>query len=368
MRVVHLIGSTGLYGAERWVLALMRALDTRSVQATLINLVDEQGGASEIVAAAQRRGLDAFDFFTGGKFQPYSAARLAEWMRGEHVSIIHGHGFKSDVVGILAGKLAGCKVMTTPHGWSLDDNLKLMMYEKLDRNIFRFMDMVCPLSPDLAKGIERYADSSKIRLIANGVDIDEVQSMPSAVRQEKDCFLLGYIGRLVEGKDVATLLNSIKAVADCRGKIRLMVIGEGPEQGALMAQAVRLGIDAITEFAGFKPDATAYLKICDAFILPSLSEGTPRCVMEAMAAGIPVVASDIPGNRNLVIDQETGLLFAPGDSLALAEKIGALMLHPEEAQAMANRARKKVEAEFSNRKMAEEYTSIYYELYARKPP
>lgn len=362
IHVLHLIGSSGLYGAERWILALMRAVDAGRIRSTLLNLVESDSEQSQVVSAARQRGLDASDFVSGGKFNPVAVSRLAGWARRQKVDVIHGHGFKSDVIGLLAARMACCKVIATPHGWSMEKDTKLKVFEAIDRTTFRFMDMVCPLSLDLAAGLKRWVRSDKIRVILNGVDLDEMKEVKPTGKQHPDTFLIGYVGQLIERKDLSTLLKAVKILLEGGARIRLMVIGDGPKQPALKEEACKLGIGEHVAFEGFRPDAAAFLKTFDAFVLPSRMEGIPRCVMEAMAAGIPVVVSDIPGNRNLVIHKDTGLLFAPGNCHDLAEKIAFLVEHPALTGTMAEKAWQKVEGEFSSRKMAGEYSTLYSQL------
>ena len=157
----------------------------------------------------------------------------------------------------------------------------------------------------------------------------------------------------------------VKILLDEDARIGLMIIGDGPKQAVLQEEARALGIEDHVEFMGFRSNAAAFLKTFDAFVLPSHMEGIPRCIMESMAAGIPVVASDIPGNRNLVAHKDTGLLFAAGKCRDLARQISFLMDNPPEAVAMAAKARQKVNAEFSSRKMASEYTALYHQLLKR---
>jgi len=361
-----LIGSTGLYGAERWILALMRAIDADAVRSTIVNLVDDAAVESEVVAAAHSRGLAAFDFPTGGKFNPFAALRLARLARAQKVQVIQGHGFKSDLIGLLTARLAGCKAMTTPHGWSFEADSKLQMYEKLDRALFPFMDVVCPLSSDLADEIIGSGRKSKVRLITNGVDLDEIRDVPRADSPGDQSFSIGYIGQLIERKDLPTLLAALQILSREQAKVRLTVVGDGPRMASLREEVGRLGIEDRVIFMGFRPDAAAYLKTFGAFVLPSLMEGIPRCIMEAMACDIPVVVSDIPGNRDLVVQNDTGLLFPPRDSQELARQLRFLMEHPERGQAMALRARQKVESQFSNRTMAAQYAALYHELLEKR--
>lgn len=359
---MHLIGSTGLYGAERWILALLRGLDPQLVQSTLINLVDVPGEHSEVVSAAQERGFTAFDYYTGGKFNPFSVFKMARWLRTNSVHVVHGHGFKSDAFGLLSGRLAGCRVITTPHGWSVEKDPKLQLYEKLDRKLFRFMDMVCPLSLELAQGLQRDTLQSQVRLIPNGVDIAEVEAAERALTADEERFTIGYIGRLVPLKNVATLLRAMQQVAAQYPCVLLKIIGEGPERQSLERLAEHLGILDNILFLGFRDDAVRFLKTCNLFVLPSLSEGIPRCVMEAMAAHVPVIASDIPGNRNLVIHESTGMLFPPTDHYELATQICDSIQNPEMAQEMASNAYQLVNSKFSNRAMAASYTLLYQQL------
>jgi glycosyltransferase involved in cell wall biosynthesis len=359
--VLHLIGSTGLYGAERWILALMRAMNTDRFRSTLINLVDSSEECSAVVHAAKQRGLEASDFVTGGKFNLFAAVRLAKWVKEQQVDIIHGHGYKSDLLGLLTAKRVGCRMMTTPHGWSVEKDKKLQVYEKLDRFSFRFMDMVCPLSETLYLDAIKY-NKNRVRLIANGVDLEEIRSFAAPDVSKNGAYVIGYIGRLVKSKDIDTLLRAIALLASSGREIKLILVGDGEYSNELIAISEFLGITNIVHFFGFRSDTAALLEGFDCFVLPSLSEGTPRCIMEAMALKVPVVASDIPGNRLLVTHNETGLLFPVGACQNLADAISFIMDNPDEAKNMAESGCLKVEENYSNRIMAREYGVIYESL------
>jgi len=358
IRVMHLIGSTGLYGAERWVLALMRAMDPQVICSTLVNLVDDVDEQSAIVLAAKDRGLDAIDFVTGGRFNPFAAIRLSRWSREHQVDIIHCHGFKSDLLGLLTSMIFGCRILTTPHGWGLENNIKLKFYEILDCYIFRFIDIVCPLSKELYNNINNRT-KARMQLILNGVDIDEVMTADKIDISNDGSYIIGYIGRLVKSKDLVTLLNATKLLFDSGKFIRLVIVGDGDHAEELKEITRNYGIENIVDFYGYRADAVNFLKGFDCFVLPSLSEGTPRCVMEAMALNIPVVVSDIPGNRNLVTHSETGFLFPVGDSKILYEYISYVMDHPDDVKKMTDQGFKKIYEDYSSNKMAKEYSTVY---------
>lgn len=369
MRVAHLIGSTGLYGAEKWILALMSAMEEtdRTISSVLLNLCDNRGVESELVKCARSKGLEASDFFTGGSFNPLSVFKLKDWLINNNIDIVHGHGYKSDILGFLSAKLAGCRVVSTPHGWSKEPDFKLSIYQMFDRFVFRYMDAVCPLSVELKDGLKAIIDERKLYLILNGVDIKEIEEVLPAADFDAD-FIIGYVGRLVVGKDLQTLFKAYRSLIDngCAENGRLILVGEGEFRNYLEEYSETLKISDRVEFLGFRLDAISYLKKFDVFVLPSLSEGVPRCIMEAMAVGVPVVASNIEGNRVLVENGVTGLLFSVGDEVDLAKNIEMLIQKKETAKIMAENAKKLVFSEFSNLRMASEYASLYNRLLLRE--
>ncbi|SEA45147.1 Glycosyltransferase involved in cell wall bisynthesis [Desulfuromusa kysingii] len=367
-KVVHLIASSGLYGAEKWVLALMRAIDTSLFSCTLVNLYDAAEGQSAVVAGALERDLDAIDFYTRGSFNPLSIIRLSRWFKQNHIEIVHGHGYKSDIIGLLAGRLAGCKVISTPHGWTKNPGKKLQFYEWLDCLFFQLMDAVCPLSEELLKGLKGKIPSRKLRYILNGVDIDEIDQSPLSIMKKDNEYIIGYIGRLIDDKDIPTLIRAFKMLTDSPLSdfyfFKLYLIGEGPALPELECLVEQFHLAQQVKFSGYRSDATSFLKCFDILVLPSLSEGVPRCIMEALAAKVPVVASDIPGNRVLIKHEITGTLFKTGDEEALFLILKRHLENCPMCYNTVNSGRILVQEKFSNVRMAREYALVYTECLA----
>ena len=359
LHVAHVIGSTGVYGAERWVLALLAQQDSTRVRSTLVN-VTEGPTPSAVVEVARQRGVAAVDLETGGRFSPRGAMRLARLARGAGVRVLHTHGYKADALGLLAAPLCGARVVATPHGWSREPDRRLAAYEWLDRRLLRFAWRVCPLSPALADDLRRHGvPAARLRLILNGVDLDEVDDQGPAWPRQPGEVVIGYLGQLIARKDVATLLTAFSEVARHREDARLLIAGDGPLDGALRATAAELGLEHRVRFLGYRRDGIAVLKTLDLLVLPSREEGIPRCVMEAMAAGVPVVASDIPGSHSLIAHRHTGLLAPPGEPSALAAAIAEVLADPAAAKERARHARQRVEEDFSARRMAADYADLY---------
>ncbi len=363
IKVVQLIGSTGVFGAERWILALMRYLDPNEVSCTIVNLVDEDSGKdSPIVIEAKSRGLNAIDFYTGGRFNPSASKRLAKWLERHNYNIIHSHGYKSDFVAYLTKKKKrDIFLISTPHGWSKEADLKLRLYEKTDRFLLKRFNYVVPLSISLLEGLKKDGiNPIKLKLILNAVDLEEIDNV--IPKELNSPIYIGYIGRLIETKGLMTLLAAFKHLSSDFSDIRLGFVGEGPFKDELINSAKKFNLLNKVDFSGYQSNSVSYLKAFSVFVLPSLSEGIPRCVMEAMAAKVPVVASDIEGNRVLVEHNKTGLLVPVNDAKGLSDALYYMLTHKEEAQKMVENARAKIEVEFSARRMAQEYTDLYREL------
>jgi glycosyltransferase involved in cell wall biosynthesis len=199
----------------------------------------------------------------------------------------------------------------------------------------------------------------KLRLIGNALDLAEIQEAAVPARRPDGDFVLGYIGQLLRRKNLECLLTAFARLARSRGNLRLTIVGEGPLAGDLRRLAVSLGLDGRVTFTGYRADRLAMLKTFDVLVLPSWREGIPRCLMEAMAARVPVVASDIPGSRELIHDGRTGLLFRPEDPDQLAQVIATVLDRQELRQALIEQAHAYVARHCSASRMAEAYAHLY---------
>ena len=360
VRVAHVLGSNGLYGAEHWVLALLRYLPAERVQSAIINLVDTVNGASAVVSAARQRGVPAFDLPTGGRFNPAAVLRLSRRARVEGYTLLHSHGYKSDVVALFAARMAGIRVVCTPHGWSQELAPALLLYESLDRLLLRFVDVVCPLSPDLQEDLRRWkVPERKLRMIVNALDLQEIQEATGPPGPRPRTIVVGYIGQLIGRKNVECLFKAFARLASGRRDLTLTIVGDGPRAAELRRLEVALGLEGRIWYAGYRADRLALMKTFDLFVLPSWREGIPRCLMEAMALRVPVVASDIPGNRDLIEDGRTGLLFRPDDPEQLARAMATVLDANELRQALIEQAYARVTRHFSASRMAEAYADLY---------
>lgn len=366
LKVLHFGSPSGLYGAERWILSLMAYLDPATVESRVAVVND--GGYSEIplCRVAQARGFETVTIEAYGRVNMQAVRSLRRYLLENNIDILHTHFYKTDLIGLLAVRGTPCKVVSTPHGWASKPTLSLWLYENLSKLFFPFMDAVVPLSNGIIRSLRLLPGlQHKLYLIENGVDVseaanhavvaDEMAALKAAGKK-----IVGYIGRLETGKDLATLLRAIARARDT--SLHAALVGEGDQQEALQALAVELGIEDQVTFYGYREDRLSFLKGFDVFVLPSRSEGIPRCLMESMAAGIPIVASDIPGCRNLIDGKTTGLLFDVADVAGLRQQIAKMLDSAESREGFAKEARRFVEERYSCARMAREYEELYLAL------
>ena len=370
IRVLQLGGPMGLFGAERWILALSRHLPADAVQSFVGVVKDAPGGVPPLCEQAERLGLQTAVFDAPGRLSLSAIPQLRAFIRDNGVDVLHTHGYKTDILGVLATRGLPCALVSTPHGWSADAGLKVQLYEALDRVAFAWCDSVAPLSEDLMAGLRRIPWAARrARLIPNGVDLSEITESDEVADELAEFRsaggrAIGYVGQLIPRKRIDTLLRAFAGVADDR--TRLYLVGDGAARPELEALAAELGQRERVRFTGFREDRLAFLRGFDLFVLPSALEGIPRCVMEAMAAGIPVVASDIEGSRTLVRSGETGLLFPVGDHEALRAGIRSLLDEPATRARLASAARDLVNERFSAERMARDYLRLYGDLLGRR--
>jgi glycosyltransferase involved in cell wall biosynthesis len=371
IKVLQLGSPTGLYGAERWILALIKHLDPQKVTSIVGVIKDDPNQDAPVCREAQISGFQVQRFEGQGRINFSVIRQMKQYILQQGIDILHTHFYKTDIIGFLATRGTPCKIISTPHGWTQSPDWKLRIFEVLDKMMFPFLDAVVPLSEKMLQPLKNVPTlDKKLHLINNGVDVLEV-SLEKNINGEllawkkNGTYIIGYIGRLVTGKGLDVLFTALANLQNIDWK--LAIVGEGEEEQPLKDLSVRLNISDKIKFFGFRPDRISLLNGFNVFVLPSRSEGTPRCVMEAMAAKIPVIASDIPGCRNLVTDYQTGLLFPVDLPKKLAEKILLAAADKRLCDKITTNGFHFINQNFSALRMASEYETLFRNLVQKTP-
>jgi glycosyltransferase involved in cell wall biosynthesis len=367
INVLQFICPAGFFGAEMWILALAKHLDPKKVNCRLAVTHESAGQNLELYRRFKELGLQADKIGMKGRFDIRGLYGLVNLLKKDRIDIINTHGYKSDIMGLLAAWMTGIKTVATPHGFENAKDFKLQAFIKLGCIALRYFDSVTPVSEELMADMNRIGlTGHKNRLIRNGVDLQEVYSEKSRVSEPVSCSnyekKIGYVGQIAYRKNLDAMIDAFDLLYRDHKNVRLLLIGDGKMRNELQSKASKLACADRIEFLGFRNDRLRFVKELDLFCMTSSLEGIPRCMMEAMAMGVPVVAFDIPGVDKLIIHETTGLMAPYGDIAALKKCWERILFNGDLAEKLAENGKKHIEDNFSAKRMAEEYTALYQEM------
>lgn len=367
IKVLQFICPAGFYGAEMWIMALAKSLDTAQVDCSLAVTRESEGQNMELYKRFSALGLPAYQIPMQGRFDLSGIFKLKHLIREQGIEIIHTHGYKSDIIGLLVAKLAGIKCVSTPHGFENAPDLKLQFFIWLGCRSLRYFDAVAPLSEGLCADIERIGVAKdRVTFIRNGVDLDEVRTLETTntkqIKRQPGEKIIGYVGQLIRRKNISAMLATFDALYSEHKNVRLVLIGDGSHRTELEQEARALISGEKIDFLGYRKDRLALVKEMDLFCMTSSLEGIPRCMMEAMALEIPVAAFRIPGVDQLVEDGKTGLLAEFDDVRGLQLCWEKLLFDEDFSRHIAYSGRRRIEKMFSGERMAEDYRLLYQKI------
>jgi glycosyltransferase involved in cell wall biosynthesis len=367
-KVLQFICSTGFYGAERWILALCNNTDNADCEYSLAVTDEDNSKDLELVKHFRRDCGETFALPMANKFDLSVVSKLAQHIRKNAIDVIHTHGYKSDILGVLAAKKAGIPVVVTPHGFENAADFKLRLFIWLGCQSMRFANKVVPLSPALMDDVKGFGVNAKnLEYIQNGVDLSEVEhARDNFASAPKEKFRVGFIGQMISRKNIQDLLDVFATVHAQRSDVELVMLGDGDERAQLEEYAKTLSCAPDIHFLGYRDDRLAYLKSFDIFAMTSTLEGIPRCLMEACAMGTPVVSYDIDGVDQLITHNETGLLAPLKDKAALSALFLQVYDQPEHALTLGKKAIEYVNEHYAASRMAQEYLVLFKQLIADK--
>ena len=307
-------------------------------------------------------------------------ARLVRLMRQFRPHIVHTHTAKAGAVGRMAARLSGVPVVVhTFHGHVFHayfGRLQSRLAVRTERMLAGLSDRLITLSERLRREIAGFgvAPSEKIEVIPLGFDLapfaPEAGWRRGQLRAElglaPDDWLIGSVGRLVPVKNHALLLQAAQALRQAGRRAHFVIVGDGELRPSLEAQARALGLEQAVSFTGWRRDLPPVYADLDVLVNTSRNEGTPVAVIEAMAAGVPVIATAVGGVPDVVADGATGTLVPEGDAEALARALAERLDQPEAARRMAEAARVEVLQRYSMKQLLCNVDGLYQRLLMAK--
>ena len=368
--VLHLITELDAGGAQSALARLMARLDRRRFTPTVACLYN---GDAVVARRIRALGVPVTDLGMTARWRWDAFVRLYRLLRHERPIILHTWMFHADFPGRVLGRLAGVPIIVTSRR---NENIGGAMRERFNRWTAHLDDRVVAVC-ELARlaEIERAGvPPEHVVTVYNGVDVDEfpVASAEVAARARRamgipaEAPLLGSLGRLHPQKGFSDLLAALAQVRQRIPSVQLFLAGDGESRESLEAQARSLGLCEAVTFAGTRANVPEILAALDVLVLPSLWEGMPNAVLEAMAAGLPVVATAVGGTPEAVVDGVTGLLVPPQDPGALACAIERLLRDPDLRRTMGQAGRRRVEQHFDVWETVRQVEDLYETLLREK--
>ncbi len=361
IKIMFVIGSMGnaRAGTEKNLLTIISHLDRYRFTPYLVSLQDcEYIRAGEFVC--DTTCLNVYQMFSPAMRR--ARRELAERVRTLGIDIVQTFFTEAHMLGGAAARLGGAKVVISSRrnlGYSY--GLKEKLYLRIANRYPTRWLANCEAVADEIAVIERL-DRFRFDVIYNGVALHELPNDMGAHAPDDLTAGVVMVANLRPIKSVETLIRAAALVLKSRPETRFIILGNGPQREELAHLASELGVSGKVEFAGSVDNIVPHLQSARIAVLTSLSEGCSNAILEYMNASLPVVASRVGGNPELITDGETGFLVQPGDAQAFAERIIHLLEHPDDAVRMGRSGRQRVEKLFSVTKMIADYESYYEKL------
>lgn len=368
--VVLVIDDLGYGGAERQVIELANNMDRNRFDVHVCALSDHVPLSDQLKDAENNLHVIAWKV----RFDFTVVPRLAFLLRALKADIVHGYLFRAEIVSRLAGRIAGTDLVV---GSERNANRTTISRRRIwaYKLTFHCVDTIIANSYAGAKDNERVyrRPPADYRVVHNGVDAEQFRPMDGTMIRRKlgiplQCPVVGIFANFKRQKNHPMLFRAFKLVLDSLPEARLLLVGGLPTdtRGRLDSDMVRLADDLKIRhrcmFLGVRTDAEQLYPACDITVLPSLHEGTPNVLLESMACGVPVVATDVCDNDYVIKDGEVGHLVAVGDEVAMARRIESVLSNNALRQEMGRKARNWVQKEFSSKQMAKKMEAVYKEL------
>lgn len=363
VNVVHLVLTLNIGGLEKVVYDLVR-FAARDEFATRVLCLNEIGALGPTFKDS---GIPVESLGHHGKGIRREISALAKRLSELRPDVLHTHNAAAHIVGAPAARWAGVPVVVhTRHGMHEVQGWKTTFGNRIASWLTHRMVAVSAAASEVSRRNDHISDD-RLEVIRNGVDLN--------LYRRRECeptngrFRAIHAARLDNTtKDQRTLLRAVRYVVDREPLFELDLIGDGPDRAPLECLCDELKLRPYIHFLGFRHNVHALLPEADLFVLSSVTEGLPMTLLEAMAAGLPIVSTDVGGISELVANGETGVLVAPQNPEALGEAILKLVHDPRRAAQMGQAGRRRVEQEFDVRVVTARYEELYRTLLRENRP
>jgi glycosyltransferase involved in cell wall biosynthesis len=368
LKVLHLIDSGGLYGAERMLLSLVKEQITMGLEPTILSAGELGIPDKPFEVEAKRLGLSLKIWRMKPGFNLKEARKIVHWARHNSIELFHSHGYKFNILLGLLGNGRNVPMISTLHGYVHAPKFsKLWLYELVDRLAIRRMDAVVLVGDAMKRELPNSLISSpKTHTIRNGVCIEDIQAKakerpPEHIAEfiaRHEPIILG-VGRLSREKGFSYLVKAFESIRAKRPQAGLLIVGEGSRRAILESAVSRSALTESVLIPGFCCNIPALMSKASILVIPSLTEGLPITLLEAMAIRLPIISSAVGEIPFVLAEGTCGYLVYDVTANNLSLVIDGAINDQEKTLEQRDRAFSRLSSVFSAQAMAEQYQTIY---------
>ncbi len=369
-KVLYVFAALPVGGAEQVLVTELNGL-RRELFSPLVCVISEKGPVGEII---EQMGIPLIPLHRMKKNQfDYGIIReIKDLIRQEKIVLVHTHLYDGGKYGRIAARMAKVPaIVHTVHNVYVKRRTK---YHLINWILSFFTDRIIAVSESVKDSVVHYdrINRSKIQVIYNGIDLTRFDSplsrkeIRAGLGIETEEFAIGVIARLEEQKGHRYLLEALSQIPESLASLKILIVGDGQLRSVLEAETKKRGLSSKVFFLGTRKPITPILKALDLFLLPSLWEGFSMAILEAMAAGVPVIATRVGGAGEVITSGRDGLLIPPGDARILAEAIQDALQHRDKYEEMARNGRERVRQYFSQGQHVMALQTLYLQVLGEK--
>ena len=369
--ILHLIDSAGCYGAENVILNLSREMISRNKYEPVIGcIIPKPAVSNDLYNQSIRLGLSAEKIQIRNSLVLVDIVKAARKLKTMGVNLIHCHGYKAFVFAFLIGKLIRTPVISTCHLWFLkgDPPFKMRLMIKCEVFLYRFARIIITVSEPikwalLASGI----DEDSIKVINNGIylndyqqnDKNSIQRLKIELNLLDNSLVVMNIGRLSLQKAQKTIIEAAAQIHDRKKQMRFLIVGHGELRSELERYIAEKRVGHMVSLLGFREDILLLLSVADIFVLPSMDEGMPMSLLEAVACRVPVIATMVGDIPKIIQHEVSGIAVPVHDAAALTKAILELEASPMKRAQFAAAALDIVREAYGSSYMYDQYQNVY---------
>lgn len=364
IRVLHVrtVNGTG-GGPDKTVFKSCHYLTTNDHIAEAFYMIDRRNDTGTLKVMADDLGVRLHAAYENGPVCLKTVRRLDRVLDAGRYDIVHTHEYKSLAISRLMRARHSYKIVASAHGYN-GTTRRENMYYALDRVMLRYVDAAITPTREMYDRLRRFGlGRDRLHIIPNGIDVAD-RITPKRTASTGTTHLL-FLGRLSIEKDPANLLRATAAMLKDDFDVKLTIAGDGPERDALGRLSTQLGLNGRVQMLGLVSDVMPLLARADILVLPSRTECMPNALLEAMSAGVPVVATNVGGVRELIRNGIDGLLCPADNPFALARAVQRLIADTDLAETLAYSAYQRVTTDFSFTRHMQRTLEVYSDVLTR---